>query len=831
MRIDNQRPVKGYAGQGSARLSSPQGLPQGEEAIVSLELGLDEPLTVNEIRFVSLQSTEKTDGRVEADADTISEPAMRVERHDDVPVYSRMKAELSGDSFQITQLEPPEVSLKDGMAKWSWNILPKQGITGIHPILIKISANERTYRSLDAAIFVAPVEEPTNSPTETPVPADTPTPIPTGAPVDAISTKPAVPPSPTAVPVPTALPVPVETPTPVPFDTPAPVQEWRLEDVLVTGDKVTVLVRMLGPGWFNITLDGNPTEETITDGSLRADVFRNVPPGSHTVRVFTVGVPSQEEVRVFNVMPPTPTFTPTPTPSGPPTPTPVPRYRIFVNGIQVPALNSLIQTDAGTVTLSQAPKSDGAYQGGTEVVLAAGSPPGFVVTWGGVESERGAMATVEMVADRHITVRMTPRTPTPEPTRTPFPWEIPTPTPAPTAIPLPTPIPVPTATPVQVGPTPTPLPPTPTHTPQPPGEPTNTPAPTVTPTPTPVPTFTLTTSASPSEGGTVSPSGASNYLVDTQVPVTASPNTGYEFTTWSGDCTGSGSCLVTMDADKTVTGGFQLMPTPSPTPTSQPSASGRIAFYSSEEIYVVNADGSSLSRLTDNADADRYPSWSPDGSKIAFASGRDDGNLQIYVMNADGSMQSRLTNNSAYDVRPTWSPDGTKLAFGSSRDGGSEIYVMNADGSNQTRLTNNASQDWSPTWSPDGSKIAFTSLRDGNGEIYVINSDGSSLTRLTNNSTQDESPSWYPGSNIAFKSARDGNWEIYVMTPDGSNQTNLTNHPISEAEPSWSPDRTKIVFGAPRDGNYDLYVMDADGSNQVRITNNVAVEQEPHWGP
>ena len=186
-----------------------------------------------------------------------------------------------------------------------------------------------------------------------------------------------------------------------------------MENVIVVGNKVTVLVRILGPGWFNITLDGNPTEETITHGPLRADVFRNVPPGCHTVRVFTAGVADQEEVQSLDVMPPTPTFTPTPTPSGPPTTTPFPRYRIFVNGIPVPALNSFIQTDAGTITLSQAPKSDGAYRGGTQVVLVVGAPPGFVVTWGGVESERGAIATVEMVADRHITVRMMLPTPTP----------------------------------------------------------------------------------------------------------------------------------------------------------------------------------------------------------------------------------------------------------------------------------------------------------------------------------------------------------------------------------------------------------------------------------
>jgi len=146
-------------------------------------------------------------------------------------------------------------------------------------------------------------------------------------------------------------------------------------------------------------------------------------------------------------------------------------------------------------------------------------------------------------------------------------------------------------------------------------------------------------------------------------------------------------------------------PTLTPTHTATPigGGGGKIAFVSEREgdfaIYVMNADGSDVTCLTDNPSGDFHPAWSPDGRKIAFESGRD-GLYDIYVMNADGSDVTRLTNNPGRDFHYAWSPDGRKIAFVSSRDGNREIYMMNADGSDVTRLTNNPADDWFPVWQP-----------------------------------------------------------------------------------------------------------------------------------
>ena len=278
--------------------------------------------------------------------------------------------------------------------------------------------------------------------------------------------------------------------------------------------------------------------------------------------------------------------------------------------------------------------------------------------------------------------------------------------------------------------------------------------------------------------------------------------------------------------------------TPTPTPTRSPGNSesaGRIAFVSDRdggfEIYVMDADGSNQTRLTDNEAVDQNPTWSPDGRSIAFVSDRD-GDPEIYVMDADGSNQTRLTDNEAEDWFPMWSPDGRSIAFASDRDGDFEIYVIDADGSNQTRLTDNEAGDSHSSWSPDGRSIAFGSYRDGNTEIYVIDADGSNQTRLTDNEAEDWFSSWSPdGRSIAFASDRDGGFEIYVMDADGSNQTRLTDDEAAVYVPSWSPDGRSIAFVSERDGNLEIYVIDADGSNQTRLTDNEARDGNPTWSP
>ncbi len=160
-----------------------------------------------------------------------------------------------------------------------------------------------------------------------------------------------------------------------------------------------------------------------------------------------------------------------------------------------------------------------------------------------------------------------------------------------------------------------------------------------------------------------------------------------------------------------------------------------------------NADGS-LELVEDYGSldwrtVDSSPAWSPNGDRIAFVSGRGGDGFGVYVMNADGGGVERLTYDEDFNLLPSWSPDGDRIAFvsgGLDFFGDMGVYVMNADGTGVERLTDKESPNSSTAWSSDGARIAFASNRDGDSSIYIMNSDGSGVKRLA----EGHSPSWSP---------------------------------------------------------------------------------------
>ena len=272
-----------------------------------------------------------------------------------------------------------------------------------------------------------------------------------------------------------------------------------------------------------------------------------------------------------------------------------------------------------------------------------------------------------------------------------------------------------------------------------------------------------------------------------------------------------------------------------PTPSPSPGLTSEIVFKSDHGtnvgVFSMSADGSNQTRLTDKAEYNLYPKWSPDGQRIAFISSDiDQQTWDIYTMNADG-LDRKLILHSTDDglrasvVNPLWSPDGTKLAFvAQDNQGRTSVYTINSDGTNIFNVTPDESIYTAPVWSPGGTKLLFNNHPDHN--LYVINADGTNRSQLTTRVSFD--PAWSPdGEKILFNSWEANIQEIFVMNADGSNQTQLTDSsgPGSGSPGSagngwqqWSPDSSHIVFISGREDQFDVYLMNADGSNQTRLT-------------
>jgi len=280
------------------------------------------------------------------------------------------------------------------------------------------------------------------------------------------------------------------------------------------------------------------------------------------------------------------------------------------------------------------------------------------------------------------------------------------------------------------------------------------------------------------------------------------------------------------------------------------SPDGTKISYTSEQgyvatIWIMDADGSNQKKLTYGYT--HSSEWSPDGNKIFFINSTASAGanrMGIWVMDFNGNNQKHLFDIGGEYKYLAWSPDGTKIAFASLKSGNADIWVIDSDGSNQINITNSTFDDCFPSWSPDGSKIAFVSEQQGNADIWVMDADGSKKINLTNSTTGDYDPVFSPdGTKIAFVSdpesrpltewwsqkegdtkvkvfsfEQQGNTDIWVIDADGSNQIRLTETEGWDGQPAWSPDGTKIIFTSYREGDAQIYVMDADGGNQIRLT-------------
>lgn len=211
------------------------------------------------------------------------------------------------------------------------------------------------------------------------------------------------------------------------------------------------------------------------------------------------------------------------------------------------------------------------------------------------------------------------------------------------------------------------------------------------------------------------------------------------------------------------------------------------------EVSAIRANGTGLQELLATDTDESGPNWSNDG-RLTLTSDTV-GNRDVFVMNADGSGLTNITNHPATDAYPAFSPDGTEIAFISDRNGNFDLYVMNADGTDVRELTSNPADDgtggggWGggPSWSPNGRLIAFESDRSGNLEIYTLNLRTGAVSRITRHSGIDVNPAFSPdGSRIAFSSRRSGgDFDIYTVGTRGQDLLQVSDRPGDDYQPDW----------------------------------------------
>jgi TolB protein len=283
------------------------------------------------------------------------------------------------------------------------------------------------------------------------------------------------------------------------------------------------------------------------------------------------------------------------------------------------------------------------------------------------------------------------------------------------------------------------------------------------------------------------------------------------------------------------------------------------------DIYVVNADGSGLTRLTDALPGGAAPVWSGDGRQIYFLSSVPDQSVSgLYAMNADGSnvhlVLGGFHSPYGYDV----SPDGTRIALGilGPPTGGSnysnvDLFVMHADGSEPTRILDlpcpypdyTCSNIDAVAWSPDGQRIAYSAGSRGHGgSVYgfigIVNADGTGNRFLSTSGSHSTEPAWSPdGQRIVYASGESSTipvpsgQHLEISNADGTNRMVVLQGGAYITSPSWSPDGKSIVFAeytpaawVPA-GPSGMFVVNVDGTGLRSLADGPGEELAPDWNP